>query len=108
MLCFAWPGNIRQLRNVLRFALAVSDGQTITAADLPQELNEQVGPGTAMLPPPVPAVASGGEDCEAAPLLDALVRHKWSVTKVSEELNLARATVYRYMKKYGIVPPNQR
>jgi transcriptional regulator of acetoin/glycerol metabolism len=56
----------------------------------------------------VPVIAAGGEDCEAAPLLDALVRHKWSVTKVSEELNLARATVYRYMKKYGIVPPNQR
>jgi transcriptional regulator of acetoin/glycerol metabolism len=106
MLCFAWPGNIRQLRNVLRFALAVSDGRTITAADLPQELTEQFS----VLPaaPAVPAIASGGEDCEAAPLLDALVRHKWSVTKVSEELNLARATVYRYMKKYGIVPPNQR
>jgi transcriptional regulator of acetoin/glycerol metabolism len=58
--------------------------------------------------PAVSAIAAGGEDCDAAPLLDALVRHKWSVTKVSEELNLARATVYRYMKKYGIVPPNQR
>ncbi|MFS2020732.1 sigma-54-dependent Fis family transcriptional regulator [Massilia sp. CT11-108] len=106
MLCFAWPGNIRQLRNVLRFALAVSDGETITAADLPQELTEQFSSLPAA--PVAAATPSGGEDCEAAPLLDALVRHKWSVTKVSEELNLARATVYRYMKKYGIVPPNQR
>jgi transcriptional regulator of acetoin/glycerol metabolism len=109
MLCFAWPGNIRQLRNVLRFALAVSDGRTITAADLPQELGDQfLGVPAPAAPARAAAGAPGGEDCEAAPLLDALVRHKWSVTRVSEELNLARATVYRYMKKYGIVPPNQR
>jgi transcriptional regulator of acetoin/glycerol metabolism len=110
MLCFAWPGNIRQLRNVLRFALAVSDGRMITAADLPQELGEQFAsaPTAGALPSPAPVVAAGGEDCEAAPLLAALVRHKWSVTKAAEELNLARATVYRYMRKFGIVPPNQR
>ena len=109
MLCFAWPGNIRQLRNVLRFALAVSDGRTITAADLPQELGDQfLGVPAPAAPARAAASTPGGEDCEAAQLLDALVRHKWSVTRVSEELNLARATVYRYMKKYGIVPPNQR
>ena len=110
MLSFAWPGNIRQLRNVLRFALAVSDGQLITAADLPQELADQFAdaPVPAALEAPAPDLSAAGEDCEATSLLAALVRHKWSVTKAAEELNLARATVYRYMKKFGIVPPNQR
>jgi len=112
MLCFAWPGNIRQLRNVLRFALAVADGHLVTAADLPQELCEQFAaapaPAALELPATDAHADAPGEDCEVAPLIAALERHKWSVTRAAEELNLARATVYRYMKKLGIVPPNQR
>jgi len=117
MLCFAWPGNIRQLRNVLRFALAVSDGQLIMPADLPQELGAQFGDtavedmshtNAAAPARAVPAALAGGEECEADVFLAALVRNKWNVTKVSEELDMCRATVYRYMKKFGIVAPNQR
>lgn len=112
MLCFAWPGNIRQLRNVLRFALAVSDGTMIMPADLPQEFAEQFG--DADDPAPLAedreerAGAKGDEVCEAEPFLASLKRNKWNVTKVSDELGICRATVYRMMKKFGIVPPNQR
>jgi transcriptional regulator of acetoin/glycerol metabolism len=110
MLCFAWPGNIRQLRNVLRFALAVSDGNMIMPEDLPQEFCDQIDasagddePGTAELDG-----RAGNEECEMEPFLASLKRNKWNVTKVSDELGICRATVYRYMKKFGIVSPNQR
>ncbi|MER2555423.1 MAG: helix-turn-helix domain-containing protein [Thauera sp.] len=37
----------------------------------------------------------------------ALRRHRWNVTAAAAELGIVRATVYRQMKRFGIVPPNQ-
>ena len=37
----------------------------------------------------------------------ALRRQRWNVTAAAVELGIARATVYRQMKRFGIVPPNQ-
>lgn len=111
MLSFGWPGNIRQLRNVLRFALAVTDGNMIMPSDLPQEFGEQFGQqGRAVAEDAAEAAAEGGggEECDMEQLLTSLMRNKWNVTKASDELGLCRATLYRHMKKYGIVPPNQR
>ncbi len=123
MLAFPWPGNIRQLRNVLRYALAISDDNTITPNDLPQEFGGQhwLATGDAAAGPAAPALAAPASapepatapaDADAEPdgdrLLASLTRNKWNVTKVSEELDICRATVYRQMKKSGIVPPNQR
>ncbi|WP_338759933.1 sigma-54-dependent Fis family transcriptional regulator [Massilia sp. METH4] len=114
LLCFAWPGNIRQLRNVLRYALAITDGDLVMHADLPQELTGQFGAGLGASPPAPPPAASDTEDEDGARLVPpaalqaALARHKWNVTRAASELGLARATVYRYMRKFGIVPPNQR
>ena len=41
-------------------------------------------------------------------LIKSLKSNKWNVTQVSKELNICRATVYRKMKKYGIVSPNEQ
>ncbi len=107
LLAYEWPGNVRQLRNVLRFALAVCDGETITEDDLPAELM------AAGLRDATPAVAAQlvtraerRAETEAAELLDALRRAKWRITGAAAELGICRATVYRQMKRYGIVPPN--
>ena len=109
-----WPGNVRQLRNVLRFALAVSDGGQIRLDDLPGELMEPAAPvhdsvaPTAALQAPARAAADRApwRDQEGQWLLEALQRHKWCVTAAADELGLCRATVYRRMKRHGIVPPN--
>jgi transcriptional regulator of acetoin/glycerol metabolism len=101
LLEYSWPGNVRQLRNVLRFALAVCDGGTITTEDLPAEL---MSAGHRDTPPLETAQAPRGE---AAELEAALRRHRWNVTAAAAELGIVRATVYRQMKRFGIVPPNQ-
>lgn len=116
LLCgHAWPGNVRQLRNVLRFALAVSDSGRIRVSDLPDELMEpsrvahRLAPQAAA-PTAMPSMAASGprwSEREGEWLLEVLQRHKWCVTAAAEELGLCRATVYRRMKRHGIVPPNQ-
>ncbi|MCP5233791.1 MAG: sigma-54-dependent Fis family transcriptional regulator [Zoogloeaceae bacterium] len=119
VLCaHAWPGNVRQLRNVLRFALAVSDGGNICVDDLPSELMEPaaVAPAATAPEPHSPQLARPGmpveqerprwRDQEGQWLEETLQRHKWCVTAAATELGLCRATIYRRMKRYGIVPPN--
>lgn len=102
LLGHAWPGNVRQLRNVLRFALAVCDDRSIEPEDLPGELMSASASGAAV-PASTPDASSG----EAGDLHAALRRHRWNVTAAAAELGIARATVYRQMKRFGIVPPNQ-
>ena len=39
---YSWPGNVRQMENVIERAVVVAEGDTITLADLPTELTEQI------------------------------------------------------------------
>jgi sigma-54 dependent transcriptional regulator, acetoin dehydrogenase operon transcriptional activator AcoR len=115
MLHFPWPGNIRQLRNVIRFALAISEDNFILPDDLPQELGGQMEPSASahdMYDQPPDRLMDLRTAIESEPdidrLLASLKRNKWNITIVSDELKICRATVYRQMKKFGIVPPNRR
>jgi transcriptional regulator of acetoin/glycerol metabolism len=99
-----WQGNVRQLRNVLRFALAMSDNGLIDTDALPPEILEAT---RNVQPEPPPATGNPSED-DRAVLLAALRRNKWRITKVAAELGIARATVYRQMERFGIVAPNQQ
>ncbi|MEI7535957.1 MAG: sigma-54-dependent Fis family transcriptional regulator [Comamonadaceae bacterium] len=116
LLNFAWPGNIRQLRNAIRFALAICDNGYIEPTDLPSELRgeEEAGatPGTPLLPNAplrtlLPSDVSGAL-MQAQALLLALRRQHWNVTAVAKELGICRATVYRQMKRFNIVSPTQQ
>jgi transcriptional regulator of acetoin/glycerol metabolism len=133
LLAYSWPGNIRQLSNVIRFALAVCELGHIDVADLPEELDfEEGGAGPdRVLPASLAPVARGDmasaalsaegaaatvaprslQPADASPdaahLLEVLRRHRWNITSVSGELNVCRATVYRQMKRLNIVCPTQ-
>ncbi len=109
---FSWPGNIRQLRNVIRFALAVCDDGTIETNHLPQELYADVADeGLPERQPDAPIVIQASQSSpqicppEASVLMLALRKHRWNITAVSHDLEICRATVYRQMKRFGIVPP---
>ncbi|ABA88156.1 sigma-54-dependent transcriptional regulator, AcoR family [Syntrophotalea carbinolica DSM 2380] len=116
---YDWPGNIRQLRNVLRYALAMSDGDGIISTSLPEEVTDPEL--TALLPPMETSAPekmqsaaqeehswSPMEQAEIALILDALKKHQWQVIKAAKEIGIGRSTMYRKMEKYDIVPPNKR
>lgn len=110
---YSWPGNIRQLRNVIRFALAVCDNGYIEASHLPQELygdndrdlHEKRLP---LADAPSADEHSEVEDSEAGMLSAVLRKHRWNITAVSQELGICRATVYRQMKRLNIVSPTHQ
>ncbi|HSV69038.1 MAG TPA: sigma-54-dependent Fis family transcriptional regulator [Methylibium sp.] len=105
-----WPGNIRELRNALRYALALAGDRPVSSADLPGEIGRGQGGGSAAAAAAEPtdsAYAALDLDVDADRLLRVLRKHKWSITATAQELDVCRATVYRQMKRYRITPPNQ-
>ncbi|NOG31442.1 sigma-54-dependent Fis family transcriptional regulator [Halomonas sp. TBZ9] len=103
LLAYAWPGNIRQLKNALGFALATADSDEITVNDLPDQcLSQRI---TRQMAPPIPATPSTNTPQEE-PLLGLLREHHWNISAVARALGISRPTVYRRMQRLGIKPPN--
>ncbi|WP_028699134.1 sigma-54-dependent Fis family transcriptional regulator [Pseudomonas monteilii] len=98
LLVYRWPGNLRQLRQVLRYACAVSEGGQVQLQDLPQEVRGE-------------AVASpeSSVSCPARQLLlDALIRHRWKPADAARALGISRATLYRRVHEHRIEMPRMK
>lgn len=97
LLGFAWPGNLRQLRNVLRTLAALCDDQHIGFDELPLAIRQSAS---------APALALMGEhpldDAERITLLSALDAQRWHMTHTAEQLGVSRNTLYRKLRKHGI------
>jgi transcriptional regulator of acetoin/glycerol metabolism len=112
----AWPGNVRQLRHVLRSAVALADGAaTIGVEHLPSltEAAQRSVPAPAM-----PATSAGPQSADnggpALPrlgplqakerevLLQLLEQHRWNVSNVAKALDVSRNTLYRKLHKLHI------
>jgi two-component system response regulator HydG len=80
-----WPGNARELRNLVEAASIVCEGEVLQPSDLP-------------LP------TSSEDSAESNRILDALERCEWNRSKAAELLHWSRMTLYRKMKQWHIGP----
>jgi DNA-binding NtrC family response regulator len=87
-----WPDNIRELSNVVAYAVARRRSGDITLADLPAAYRDggRLRRLTTM------------ERVERAAIRRALVQSDGNRTKAAERLQIGRATLYRKMKSYGL------
>ncbi|WP_171181523.1 sigma-54-dependent Fis family transcriptional regulator [Ruegeria sp. HKCCD8929] len=101
-----WPGNLRELRNVLQQALMEGNGQRISLVDLratqirldgPSRRNKQ----SLALDRPHRALYD-----ERSMLLDALTSTRWNVSQAARNLGIGRATINRKIKQYGLSRPS--
>ena len=110
LLDYTWPGNIRQLRNVLRYSLAVSESGVIGIAELPYEIvqNSSSILSVAMINQSVSETSPHEpDDPEYMTICSILKKHKWNITDASHEMGMSRSTLYRKMNKLAIIPPNE-
>jgi sigma-54 dependent transcriptional regulator, acetoin dehydrogenase operon transcriptional activator AcoR len=111
-----WPGNIRQLRHVLRTAAALADGKPITREHLPSLQHVSAPVPAPSLPLASPrASAAPAEPADDLPvklnpiqanerqvLLQLLEQHRWNVSNVAKALDVSRNTLYRKLHKLHI------
>ena len=96
MMDYEWPGNVRQLQNVLQYAIVKCSGNIIRPADLPLELKEcrtaacRRGPNRKL---------------DAESVRSALEKTAGNKVKAARVLGVGRATLYRFINDHpGVVP----
>jgi DNA-binding NtrC family response regulator len=124
---YSWPGNIRELKNVIERALVLCDGDEIAAQYLPLDKmgggsaqtqgSEESGPGLPRaahadrITPPNPASLPVLDDPEKAAerqrILDALAKHAGNQTRAAESLGMPRRTFITKLDAYGIARPQK-
>ncbi|MBV8853680.1 MAG: sigma 54-interacting transcriptional regulator, partial [Sinobacteraceae bacterium] len=114
LLAYPWPGNIRELRNVIRTALAICEGGVVRGIDLPREIRDahvdaaDRGMGT-LLSAEAGAGAQVGANpanplraAERAALVRVIAECHGNMTRVASQLGMSRNTLYRRMKRHAI------
>lgn len=93
-----WPGNIRQLKNALRVALALleDDEELLTEGHLPEEVMEDVGRAE---PERVNPASRDLRSTELRLIRECLARHAGNVSAAARELGITRTTLYRKLRQ---------
>ena len=120
LLRYAWPGNVRQLQNVIERAVVLTQGSMITPRNLPHEVVHSVPldpnrvadepypyPGQAVAgAPPRPLMTETQSfnlaEREKAALVAALDQCNGNKKKAAQLLGIHRPTLYTKLKKFGI------
>ncbi|MFI4986342.1 MAG: helix-turn-helix domain-containing protein, partial [Alphaproteobacteria bacterium] len=102
---YAWPGNVRQLQNVLRNIIVLNDGETVTLEMLPPPLNHAPAPGNTGETAPRAATPApdGGAPGGIRPLwqvekdtIEAAIRLcQGNIPKAATHLGISASTIYR-------------
>lgn len=102
---FAWPGNIRQLRNVIERMVVLAGGARLTVEDLPLEIRNHgagganAGAGAGEETPPVLGTLA---TAEREQILSAIKAADGNKSKAAEALGISRRTIHRKLKEWGI------
>jgi DNA-binding NtrC family response regulator len=103
---FSWPGNIRQLENVMQHAVLMSTGAELLVQHLPQPVQQHAaqalnGHGAAAAGPE--SLHHQRDLIERNVIQRALVNNGYSRARAAEMLGISRVTLYKKMKKYGLM-----
>jgi two-component system NtrC family response regulator len=98
---YSWPGNIRELENVIERALVLDKDGLLGLDDLPDRLRTREH-RIANLRMELPDEGISLEDVERELLLAALEKHNWNQTKAAAFLNITRSTLLYRMQKFGL------
>ena len=107
LLNYTYPGNIRELENIIEHAMIVCQDNVIMSKHLPLHLFRENGGQSAsgMAEDPVQASSESEVDNSAdrEALLDMLRHNNWHRGRTALDLNIDRSTLWRRMKKYHLL-----
>lgn len=103
---YDWPGNLRELKNVIKRMVLLTSGNTAEVAALPDEMVMAINQHNTHKPASNDNIAadlkSQSEAHERQHILDVLQQVKYNKSKAAQVLNIDRKTLYNKLDKYGI------
>jgi DNA-binding NtrC family response regulator len=89
---FNFPGNVRELENMIERAIVIGNGRKITIRDLPIEKST------------VNSSVESLDDLEKMHILQILNKYSWNISRTAKALKVDRVTLYNKISKYGLKP----
>jgi len=111
---YSWPGNVRQLRNIIERMVVLASGPKLTLDDLPVEIAEnELKSKVEVEKRNVPVLSSTSTrnfdsstatlaDSEREQIISALERCHGNKSKAADELGISRRTIHRKLKEWGL------
>ncbi|MGK9476492.1 sigma 54-interacting transcriptional regulator [Melioribacter sp. OK-6-Me] len=96
---YNWPGNIRELENVIEHCFILCSGDIIQVEQLPKRLREQRSKKSNTY---LQNYQKGFKDAERELIISTLEKNNYNKTNTAKDLNINPSTLWRKMKKLGI------
>ena len=90
---YAFPGNIRELENMIERAIVIGNGRKIHLKDLPIAREE------------ISSSVESLNDLEKTFIRQILNKYDWNISRAAKALQVDRVTLYNKIKKYGLKSP---
>ncbi len=113
LLAYDWPGNVRQLENVMHRIAVLSHESVITPAQIPAEVREQSAAASLAIPISSSELkefkrqlrVAAVEDVERQFVLQALQRNDWNIARAAADVDMQRSNFQALMRRYQISKP---
>lgn len=102
-LKYQWPGNVREVNNVVQSAYAISTENIIDINDFPAKMLQQEKPAI-NLDKNKKSLGQMVDDYEKEVILELLKKHKGNCLEAAKEAGIHKSNFYRKLQKYGIKP----
>lgn len=102
-LKYQWPGNVREVNNVVQSAYAISTENIIDINDIPARMLQQEKPAI-NLDKNKKSLGQMVNDYEKEVILELLKKHKGNCLEAAKEAGIHKSNFYRKLQKYGIKP----
>ena len=99
LLQYDWPGNLRELKNVIKRMVLLTQGETAEVDSLPEEMILSINQGPRSTGSDLKAI---NETNEKAMIIETLLKVKYNKSKAAKLLNIDRKTLYSKMERYEI------
>ena len=100
---YQWPGNVREVNNVVQSAYAISTENIIDINDIPARMLQQEKPAI-NLDKNKKSLGQMVDDYEKEVILELLKKHKGNCLEAAKEAGIHKSNFYRKLQKYGIKP----